>query len=335
MPRGASSGRAWPSSRSRSAPPGPGTCRRCRRERPGSARARSRRPGRCTAATIRMSSRPIGRASPSHVGPPGVARRRAVADELGDRVGLLGRLVLVARVRRPATQRMPGPGRARPTPSSACRSRPACGREAALVEHLRRERADVGVQPPGAVEEEAEVGRHRPAPPRRWPSADSLGARRVGALERLVQLLRVAEQHQARRGRRDGEGVGERHLPGLVDEQHVERCRRSPRATRARPCRPTTSTSPAARASTQRRVVVEGLGRWRRSARHRCRASGRSAPSTPRSLGRLGDRVEQVADHLVAVGGHADAPARRRRAPGSSARRCTSCRSPGGPGWRA
>jgi hypothetical protein len=43
------------------------------------------------------------------------------------------------------------------------------------------------------------------------------------SLDRLLELARVAEQHQALRRLRDREHVRERHLPGLVHEQHVHR----------------------------------------------------------------------------------------------------------------
>ena len=47
-------------------------------------------------------------------------------------------------------------------------------------------------------------------------------AGRMARLLRLLELLRVAEQHEALGAGRDGEHVGERHLAGFVDEQHVD-----------------------------------------------------------------------------------------------------------------
>ena len=41
------------------------------------------------------------------------------------------------------------------------------------------------------------------------------------ALQRLVQLLRVTQQEQVRGAGRGGQGVGQRHLAGLVDAEHV------------------------------------------------------------------------------------------------------------------
>src|SRR5690606_16425808 len=44
----------------------------------------------------------------------------------------------------------------------------------------------------------------------------------MAALQRLLELLRIAEQHQALARRGDREHVRQRHLPGLVDNQHVD-----------------------------------------------------------------------------------------------------------------
>ena len=44
----------------------------------------------------------------------------------------------------------------------------------------------------------------------------------VAALNRLLQLLGVAEQHEAAGRERRSEHIGERHLPSLVHEQHID-----------------------------------------------------------------------------------------------------------------
>ena len=44
----------------------------------------------------------------------------------------------------------------------------------------------------------------------------------VGALADVRELLRVAEQDDAAGALGDGDRVGERHLAGLVDEEHVD-----------------------------------------------------------------------------------------------------------------
>ena len=43
------------------------------------------------------------------------------------------------------------------------------------------------------------------------------------ALQRLVQLLGVAQQQQAGGAGRRGQGVGQRHLAGLIDAEDVDR----------------------------------------------------------------------------------------------------------------
>ena len=57
-------------------------------------------------------------------------------------------------------------------------------------------------------------------------------ARRVRALRDLRELVRVAEQDEVSRRRADRERVGERDLPGLVDEERVDAAGRAPRARR-------------------------------------------------------------------------------------------------------
>ena len=82
---------------------------------------------------------------------------------------------------------------------------------------------------------------------------DALG---VAPLLRLLELLRIAEQHEAPRRLRDGEHVRERHLAGLVDEENVDApaTLREPRATRCRRRR-----EPARRRAGRDIVVVGGL----------------------------------------------------------------------------
>src|SRR6266403_2066809 len=45
---------------------------------------------------------------------------------------------------------------------------------------------------------------------------------RMAALERALQLLRVANQDQVLGALRDGDDIGQRHLAGLVNEQYVD-----------------------------------------------------------------------------------------------------------------
>src|SRR5207245_2646005 len=95
--------------------------------------------------------------------------------------------------------------------------------QAALVVQLRRERAKGGMHSPGAIEEEAAILRDR-----RMLAVDqvdecrNVGSVRMRASPRLLELLRVAQQDEVPRRARRREGVGERELSGLVDEQVVK-----------------------------------------------------------------------------------------------------------------
>ena len=95
--------------------------------------------------------------------------------------------------------------------------------EPALVVRAGGEGAELGPQPPGLGEEEPPVGRHGlvlAEQVRQHREARALG---VGALRDLWQLVRVAEENERAGGGADREDVGERELPRLVDEEHVER----------------------------------------------------------------------------------------------------------------
>ncbi len=109
----------------------------------------------------------------------------------------------------------------------------------AVVEHLRGE---LRRSPGAGARSRAGRGRGR----RRCVSLlpeDVLERRdpaalRVAPLLRLLELLRVAEQHERPAGLGDGQRVGERHLPGLVDEEDVdalEHLLARPEPGRARP----------------------------------------------------------------------------------------------------
>ncbi len=119
---------------------------------------------------------------------------------------------------------------------------------------------------------------------------------------RLLELLRVAEQHQVPGRRRHGEHVGQGHLPGFVDEQHVDRLdefRSCPEPWRAAEHAPTRLAKPTPRHG----VVVGffypnvGVGRdgVARLVRDRDRAGGR-----------LAGIDEQLTNHFVACRNHTD-----------------------------
>ena len=130
------------------------------------------------------------------------------------------------------------------------------------------------------------------------------GAVGVLALHRLRELLRITQQHQALRCVRDREHVGQRQLPGLVDDQDVDglgesRAGEQPgragddvdRCRRARPRRPSAIRCTGCPARRTARARLPSA---------RCRGRRRSRPP------RLDDRAEQVADDLVAEPGDAD-----------------------------
>ena len=96
------------------------------------------------------------------------------------------------------------------------------GVQTSRIEDLGRIGADARVQAPRAVEKKAEVVRHH------LLAVEHMGKRRtirpgwVRSLQWLVELLRIAEQHEVRGARRRGDRVRERHLAGFVDEQRVD-----------------------------------------------------------------------------------------------------------------
>ena len=96
------------------------------------------------------------------------------------------------------------------------------GLQAALVELLGDEAADVGVQPVRLLEEEPPVGGDRRHPAEEVLEHGGFAAGRMGSLQDLAELLRVADEHEVSGAGSHREGVCERHLAGLVDEEVVE-----------------------------------------------------------------------------------------------------------------
>ena len=212
-------------------------------------------------------------------------RRQELAHERRQRRRLLRRLVPVAFVdhRQPAD---PG-ARQLPCPVDRLPLAPRFGRQLALVEDLARVLADRRVQPPRPVEEQAERRRHdrRPRFDRSRTAFEQvsqrrpLGSGRMRALERLVELLRVAEQHEAPGRRRYGDDVRERHLAGLVDEQDVDRAAEV--LARPDPGRPAGDVDLARRERVAQLAVRRVAASPRRtSGRRLCPASGRSGCRT-------------------------------------------------------
>ena len=120
-----------------------------------------------------------------------------------------------------------------------------------------------------------------------WPAEQVLERRDVGALGvaallRLLELLRVAEQHEAPRGLRDGQHVGERHLARPRRRRARRRRSRTPGAPTATRCRRDVGASPArARRAPRRFVGRLDAHRTDRRRRSSCRPSARSAARAP------------------------------------------------------
>ncbi len=193
------------------------------------------------------------------------------------------------------------------------------GLEATVVEHLRREAHRCRVQPPGRLEEQAQVGRawssRRPAGARARTARRPVDGRPGG----LLELLRVAQEHDEPRA----PGDGQRRWRATSGPPRPRTARRPRRPVLARP-------EPGGAGRRHGRVPRRGrLGPrrcpWRWSPRRRRTRRPRAGllderTVTPASSRRLDDLVEQVADDLVAVGGDAD-PLAVARAPRSCARR--------------
>ena len=161
----------------------------------------------------------------------------------------------------------------------------------------------------------------------------ALGARRVRPLGGLVELLRVAEQHDGPRGGRAGEHVGEAHLAGLVDDEDVQRGL-GPRELGPAP-RPGHGADDVDRCADRSAASTSALplstiaAAWvGRLAALRLLADADGPAELDGGLGHL---VEHLPDDLVAVGDDADAFPLGRRGARSSARPVYVLPEPGGP----
>ena len=75
------------------------------------------------------------------------------------------------------------------------------------------------MEAPGRLEEQPPVRRDRRGAGENMGEGGAVGARRMTALHRLVQLLRIAEQDDARGCWRHRHDVGQRDLASLIDEE--------------------------------------------------------------------------------------------------------------------
>ena len=82
------------------------------------------------------------------------------------------------------------------------------------------------MKPPRLFEKQPFVRGDRPRTTQDMVKRRHVGALGVTSLHRLVEPLRIADQHHGLRHLRHREHVGERHLRGLVDEQHIDRLER-------------------------------------------------------------------------------------------------------------
>ena len=135
----------------------------------------------------------------------------------------------------------------------------------------------------------------------------SVGAVRVAALQRLIELLRIAEQHQILRGLGHRQRIRKRHLAGLVHEQHVHRggvLRSRPEPRRAGTYLRFTLLERLKHIAIFVRLLHRPslLAAFLVQGRHPLHATQRQAFALRRSH----RGADQVADHAVAVGGDAD-----------------------------
>ena len=136
-----------------------------------------------------------------------------------------------------------------------------------------------------------------------------VGAFGVAALHRLFELPRVAQEHDAVCRLRDRQDVRQRHLCGLVDEQHIDGLPR----VGAGPQPSCAAGDVASRCrSPESSVVVVGRELQPGTLAVPFRTlSGCSGSATPISAAGFNHFIEEVADDLVAVGCDADLLARR------------------------
>ena len=93
----------------------------------------------------------------------------------------------------------------------------------ALVERLGGEVADRRRKTPRGRQEHSAIGGNGLVTIEKMLERRSTGAGRVTGPLRLIELLRIAEEHDGQRCLARCQHIGQRHLPGLVDEQDVHR----------------------------------------------------------------------------------------------------------------
>jgi hypothetical protein len=173
--------------------------------------------------------------------------------------------------------------------------------EPTFVEQFRRESADCWVETPCLFQEKPAILREGSVTTQHMIERGRVHAIRMSSLRGLIELLRVAEQHDGPCGLRYRQHIRERHLGRLIDEEHVNRvdCIR----TSPKPSGP--ACDPA--------IVIKSC--------KACRIVSRESKARPinafllhhldaseverQFLRSSANLVQEVADHLVAVGGYA------------------------------
>ena len=127
------------------------------------------------------------------------------------------------------------------------------------------------------------------------------------ALQRLIELLRIAKQHDVGRGVGDRQQVGQRQLGGFVDEEHVD-------AVIGLGPRPKPGGAGGEIAAGVQRFEDRRIGFGQLDAQVGVVGLGTGADLADRAqlnarlIGGLKCAVQQVADYAMAVGGEADPP---------------------------
>src|SRR5579863_9597603 len=100
----------------------------------------------------------------------------------------------------------------------------ACRRsQSVFIEELRCERRNLWMESPGLFEKESPVRGNGFVSPKQMFQGRFFRSFRMTPFERLVQLLRITEQHETLRRLRDGKNVRERHLARFINEQNIYR----------------------------------------------------------------------------------------------------------------
>ena len=82
-----------------------------------------------------------------------------------------------------------------------------------------------GMKPPGLLEKQPAIGGDGLMAAQKVMKCRDIRALGMTAFHRLLKLLRIAEQHDGPGSLGDRQNVRQRHLRGLVDEEHIDRRR--------------------------------------------------------------------------------------------------------------